>query len=37
MNSSHSHLVGGQLSEDGQGNGETLGTRNENGPLIPTQ
>jgi hypothetical protein len=37
MNSSHRHLVDGQLGDEGQGTGEAPGTRHENWPLLPTQ
>ena len=37
MNSSHSLLVDGRLSDEGQGTDEVPGTRLENGPLFPTQ
>jgi hypothetical protein len=35
MNSSHRHLVNGQLGDKGQGTGEAPGTLNENGELLP--
>ena len=37
MNSSHRHLVNGQLGDKEQGTGEAPGTLNENGPLLPTK
>jgi hypothetical protein len=37
MNSSHRHLVNGQLGDKEQGTDEALGTLNENGLLLPTK
>ena len=34
MNSSHCHLVVGQLRDEGQGNGEAPKTRHKNVPLF---